>query len=88
MNEEKKRRVVSAVVSGVVMLLFVLTAIVVYQLVGIFVRKNRIEQLDAEIARLEQQIQDTDSEIEEWSQRWKIEQRARELGLIYENDDE
>lgn len=59
-----------------------------YQLIGIGVRQNRINALDSEIARLEQQIQDTDDEIQEWSQRFKIEQRARELGLIYESDEE
>ena len=88
MSEEKKRRVVSATVSGAIMLLFILVTILVYQIVGIYVRKNRIQTLDNEIATLEQEILDTESSIEEWSQRWKIEQRARELGLIYEEDDE
>lgn len=88
MNEEKKRRVVSAAVSGGIMLLFVLVVIVVYQIVGIYVRKNRIDTLNSEIARLNQEIENTESSIEEWLQRWKIEQRARELGWIYEDEDE
>ena len=88
MSEEKKRRVVSATVSGAIMLLFILVTIIVYQFVGISQRKNRIDALDAEIATLQQEIKDTENSIEEWSQRWKIEQRARELGLIYEEDDE
>ena len=88
MSEEKKRRVLSAVVSGGIMLLVILVTILVYQLVGIYVRKNRINALDAEIAALHAQIETTEDSIEEWSQRWKIEQRARELGLIYENDEE
>ena len=88
MGEEKKRRVVSATVSGAIMLLFILVTIIVYQFVGISQRKNRIDALDAEIATLQQEIKDTENSIEEWSQRWKIEQRARELGLIYEEDDE
>ena len=62
--------------------------ILAYQIIGIYSRKNRINTLDAEIASLQQQIENTDNSIEEWSQRWKIEQRARELGLIYEEDDE
>ena len=54
----------------------------------IYSRKNRINALDAEITQLYAQIETTEDSIEEWSQRWKIEQRARELGLIYENDEE
>ena len=88
MSEEKKRRVLSAVVSGGIMLLFILITILVYQIVGIYSRKNRINALDAEITQLYAQIETTEDSIEEWSQRWKIEQRARELGLIYENDEE
>ena len=88
MSEEKKRRVWSAVVSGGIILLFILITILVYQIVGIYSRKNRINALDAEISQLYTQIETTEDSIEEWSQRWKIEQRARELGLIYENDEE
>ena len=88
MSEEKKRRVLSALVSGAIMLLFIMVTILVYQIVGIYTRKNRINALDAEIAELNEQIETTESSIDEWSQRWKIEQRARELGLIYEDDEE
>lgn len=88
MSEEKKRRVVSAVVSGGIMLLFILVTILVYQIVGIYTRKNRINALDAEITELKTQIESTESSIDEWSEKWKIEQRARELGLIYEDDEE
>lgn len=59
-----------------------------YQIVGIYTRKNRINALDAEITQLKTQIESTESSIDEWSEKWKIEQRARELGLIYEDDEE
>lgn len=88
MNEEKKRRVVSAVVSGGILLLVILLVILVYQIVGIYTRNNRINALDGEIQSLKTQIEQTDDSIKEWSERWKIEQRARELGMIYEDDDE
>ena len=88
MSEEKKRRVVSALVSGGIMLLVILVTILAYQLVGIYSRNNRIKALDAEIATLEAQISSTDDSIKEWSERWKIEQRARELGLMYDDDEE
>ena len=88
MSEEKKRRVVSALVSGGIMLLVIIVTILAYQLVGIYSRNNRIKALDAEIATLEAQISSTDDSIKEWSERWKIEQRARELGLMYDDDEE
>ncbi|MBO5712868.1 MAG: septum formation initiator family protein [Clostridia bacterium] len=70
------------------MLLVILVTILAYQLVGIYSRNNRIKALDAEIATLEAQISSTDDSIKEWSERWKIEQRARELGLMYDDDEE
>ena len=65
------------------MLVFVL----VYQMVGISVRKNKIDLLDAEIEQLEKDIENTEDEIESWSFEWKIEKRARELGM-YRPDEE
>ncbi len=88
MNEEKKRRVFSAVLSGMIMLVTVLVVMITYQLVGIIQRKNRIKQLDAEIAYLEELIENTEDEIELWNLRIKIEERARELGMYYENEEE
>ena len=88
MNEEKKRRVFSAVLSGMIMLVTVLIAVIVYQLVGIISRKNRIEELDAEIAYLQEQIDNTESEIEKWGLEWNIIERAYELGLEFPSDDD
>ena len=81
MSEEKKQRITSAVISGIVMLLCIVIAITVYQLVGIIQRKNKIEKLNQEIAYLESQLDETNEQIEIWSQEWKIKERARELGL-------
>ena len=87
MSEEKRKRVLSATLSGLIMLFTVLLLILVYQIVGISVRKDRIARLDAEIQALEQDIENTEDEIESWSFEWKIEKRARELGM-YRPDDE
>ena len=83
MQEEKKKRVLSAITSGIVMLLVIMITITVYQLVGIIKRYNKINQLNSEIAYLEEQLKNTNDEIDSWSLRWKIEERARELGLEY-----
>ena len=88
MTEEKKKRVLSAVLSGMIMLITTLVVIITYQLIGIFSRKNEIARLDAEIVALQAQIEATESEIESWELDWKIIQRARELGMYFENEDE
>lgn len=86
MNEEKKRRVFSAVLSGMIMLVTLLVVIVTYQIVGILSRKNKIEELDAEIAYLKSQIELTEDEIASWELEWKIIERARELGMYFEDE--
>ena len=88
MNEEKKRRVFSAVLSGLIMLVTVLVAVITYQLIGIITRKNQIERLDAEIASLKEQIKTAESDIDAWNLEWKIIERARELGLYFEEEEE
>lgn len=88
MNQEKKKRVFTAVLSGLVMLITILVAILSYQLVGIISRKNKIEKLDAEIRELQIQIEKTQDEILSWQLEWKIIERARELGMYFEDEEE
>lgn len=87
MNEEKKRRIFSAVLSGLIMLTTILVAIITYQLIGIFTRKNKIAELDAEIEYLQKQIELTEDEIASWELEWKIIERARELGMYFEDEE-
>jgi hypothetical protein len=49
-------------------------------------KRAKVEELKAEIALLEQQNQETQSDIERWLAEWKIEERANELGYVYEAD--
>ena len=88
MNQEKKKRVFTAVLSGLVMFITILVAILSYQLVGIISRKNKIEKLDAEIRELQIQIEKTQDEILSWQLEWKIIERARELGMYFEDEEE
>ena len=87
MTEQKKKRVFSAGLAGGVMLVFILLAVLVYQLAGIITRKNQIKLLDAEIARLEQEIKETDDKIEALGKESIREQLLRELGLYYGTED-
>ena len=88
MNEAKKRRIFSAVLSGLIMLTVILVSIICYQLVGIFTRKNKIAELDSEIEYLKSQIELTEDEIASWELEWKIIERARELGMYFEQDED
>lgn len=87
MSSEKKKRVFTAVLSGLIMLVTILVAIISYQLVGIITRKNKIEKLDAEIRELQLQIEQTQDEILSWQLEWKIIERARELGMEFEDEE-
>lgn len=81
MSDQKKKRIFSAVLAGIIMLISVLIAVLVYQLVGILVRKKQIEILDDKIILLTQEIEDVESEIESWGYDWRIELAKREQGL-------
>ena len=87
MTELKKKRVFSAVLSGLIMLSFILFTFLIYQIVGIVTRKNEIKLLDNQIKLLTEEIKQTESEIESWGYAWKIEQAAREHGLHYAEKD-
>lgn len=87
MTDQKKRRVFSAVLSGLIMLTVILVSVITYQLAGILERKKQIELLDNQIAVLTEEIENVKSEIDSWGFDWKIELAEREQGL-YENEEE
>lgn len=85
MTGDKQKRLIKAAISSACVLLFMLCYIVVNQLITITVKKQKMDELSAEITRLEQLIESTDDEIESWSYRWKIEEKAREYGYRYKD---
>ena len=50
------------------------------------VKQRRKEELLAEIARLEKEIEDAEDDVVLWQQKWKIEERARQLDYVYKKD--
>ena len=81
MTELKMRRLVAAGSSMAVMIVVALVAIWVIQLVAMGVKKAEVVRLKGEIARLEEERDDLEDEIDLWLQDWKIEERARQLGM-------
>ncbi len=87
MTEKKLKRLVSAGTAIAVVLLFVLITVLIYQLVAMGTKQREAERLQAEIAELQKEIDEGKDEIDLWLKKWKIEERARQKGYIYKNDD-
>ena len=49
-------------------------------------KKAKIQELNAQIERLEEEQQLITDDIELWLSEWKIEERARELNYSYPDD--
>lgn len=62
MSESKMRRLVAAGTATAVVVLFILLAVLVYQLVGMATLKRLNDESEAEAKRLEQMISETEEE--------------------------
>ena len=88
MTETKAKRLIVASTVGAVLLLFILVTIMVYQIISIQVKKNRIEYLESQIAKYETLTEQGNETIEIRSMREWIEREARKLGYRYSFDGE
>ena len=88
MTEEKKQRLISAGTALSVIMLFVLIVVLAYQLIAIGVKKRQKDTLVTEITRLQQEIDDAEDGVALWKEKWKIEERARQLDYVYKKDKE
>ena len=62
MTQEKMRKVIAACVSAATVLLVMLLGYLIYQWVTISVKNKRIEQLEKDIAEIEQTIKEGEEE--------------------------
>ena len=85
MEEQKLRKIIAVSVSAAVILLVILISVMVYQMVMLRAGQKNVEALNAEIAMLEDQKEDLERRIDVWQTDWKIDERARELGWLYDN---
>lgn len=86
MTPEQKSRIIAASTSAMVLLLFILIAVMVYQMISINGRRAKIEKLEAQIVELEEEQAKLTNDIDLWISEWKIEERARELKYVYPDD--
>ena len=84
MEEQKLKKIIAVSVSAAVILLVVLIAVMVYQMILLGNGKKNVERLNAEIQTLEEQKEDLKKQIDIWQTDWKIDERARELGWLYD----
>ncbi|MBP5372657.1 MAG: septum formation initiator family protein [Clostridia bacterium] len=84
MEEQKLRKIIAVSISAAVILLVVLISVMVYQMVMLRAGQKNVEALNAEIAMLEDQKEDLERRIDVWQTDWKIDERARELGWLYD----
>lgn len=88
MTLEKLNKIAAAVTASAVLLLFILVAIMVYQMGIIHGKEAKIAELEQEKAVWEAEKEKLEKGIKLWQCKWKIEERANELGYIYESDKE
>ena len=83
MSESKMRRLVAAGTATAVVVLFILLAVLVYQLVGMATLKRLNDESEAEANRLEQMISETEEETKRALTDKMREYEARKRGYEY-----
>jgi cell division protein FtsL len=86
-KEEKLKKIVTASTVVGVLLAVLLVSVIIYQLISLTLLKNKKDELKNQIEQYKTVIEQTQDEIEKNSAYWYIEQKAREYGMIYENDE-
>ena len=86
MTESKSKKIAVALTAGAVLLLFILVAVLIYQLLSIKTERKNQKEYQEQIALYEQLIEQNGDTLEARKQRWWIERRARELGYQFPGD--
>ena len=86
MTPDKKRNLIAATTASMVLLLFILVGVWLFQLVNINSKKEKIEDLKKQIAELTEEQNQLTDDIDLWVSQWKIEERARELKYVFPDD--
>ena len=78
MTEEKMRKVIAAIVSAVTVLLVTLLSVLVYQWVTMAVLDKRIATIEGEIAQLQIDIKNADTDLEYYTSKMYLDQKLIE----------
>ena len=80
MTQEKLRRTVTAAVVAATLTVFCLLVFIAYQVVTMIVQKNRIKELEKDIVRYEQQVNEGERDLEYYLTQEYLENAARRYG--------
>ncbi len=64
MSEEKRNKIIAAVTVNAIILIFIIVAVIIYQLVTISALNNRKKDLYEELYRIEQKYEDAEDILE------------------------
>ena len=81
MTSQKRNRIAAAVTVNVVLLLVLLVAVMVYQLVTIFILKDRRNELEEQITEYYQEIENMSDDIDYYRTRDGLNDLIIEYGL-------
>lgn len=88
MTESKAKKLIVATTVGAVLLAAILLLLLVYQIIKINTDRRNVAELEREIARYEELVEEGEDEEALRELKWWIERRARELGYTYPGDSE
>lgn len=86
MDESKAKRLIVSCTVGAVLLAVILLAIMIYQLIAIAVKNNRIDEYKAQIEILDARIAESENDLSAIKEREWIIYEARKLGYRFEGD--
>lgn len=86
MKEEKFKKIVIGVTAAAVILFVILLVFMIYQLIAISVRRNRIEELQRQYDEWYEYVQSAESDIERYEGLTWLEIVARKLGMLGAGD--
>ncbi len=86
MDEAKTKRLIVSCTVGAVFLAVILLVVMIYQLIAIAVKNNRIDDYKEQIAILDAKIAESENNLEAIKERDWIIYEARKLGYRFEGD--
>jgi len=86
MEQDKAKRIKTALIVGAVMLLVILVSVLIYQLVAITNGQRQLNELNEKIAYYKEIVDDSEKTLEARETKEWIEARARELGYYFDGD--
>ncbi len=87
MTQEKLRRTVTAAVVAATITVFCLLVFIAYQVITMIVQKNRIKELEKDVSRYEQIIDQNERDLEYYLTQEYLENAARRYGGTKVQDD-